>query len=92
MDITSQGREELLDSYQNGVEGVMIPVSEAQVGRLFFVITGKFTIVCLHPQLPLDLGLQEQALHSIAGEAHVHQRYGSEVLDKLVPLPLQGRE
>jgi hypothetical protein len=29
MNVTSQSGEELLKSYQNGVEGVMIPVSEA---------------------------------------------------------------
>ena len=81
MNVTSQSSEELLKSYQNGVEGVMIPVSEAQIGSLLFVVTGQLAIVCLHPQVPLDLGLQEQALHPIAGVAQVHHRYSAQVLN-----------
>ena len=81
MNVTSQSGEELLKSYQNGIEGVMIPVSETQVGSLLFVVAGQLAIVGLHPQIPLDLGLQEQALHPIAGVAQVHHRYSAEILN-----------
>ncbi len=70
----------------------MIPVSEAQVGKLLFVVAGQLAIVGLQPQLTLYLGLQQQAFHAIAGVSQVHHRYGSEVFNKLVALPLQGRQ
>ena len=92
LDVPSQSGEELLESYQNGVEGVMIPVSEAQIGILLFVVACQLTIVGFHPQLPLDLCLQQQALHAIARVAQVHHRYRAEILNKLAPLPLQSRQ
>ena len=92
LDVPSQSGEELLKSYQNSIQGVMISVSEAQIGILLFVVACELAIVGLHPQLPLYLSLQQQALHPVARVSHVDHRYRAEILNKLVPLPLQGRQ